>query len=263
VAHVIEMDRHVTLAQQLEGAGDGPVILINKFDVPPHDIEQFLTWPGLPSPSVAVGFALYLACLWLFATVGRGTPGPWDAPRRFVAVGPYRWVRNPIYLAALLVVIGEAYLFGSLPLLVYSGGSRHRVPRVRGRVRRTRVASAIRRRVRPVPAQGPTLDPASTITGRTRVALRMNRARVERENNTAAAGTKLVSRWCACWSLCLMSPWPRVRRTALDTKGTPIESSDQTTSAFSEMAMYVLVRRNGTWWLAAGQNTPLRPSPPR
>jgi hypothetical protein len=55
----------------------------------------------------------------------------------------------------------------------------------------------------------------------------------------------------------------QVRRTALDTKGTPIESSDQTTSAFSEMAMYVLVRRNGTWWLAAGQNTPLRPSPPR
>jgi protein-S-isoprenylcysteine O-methyltransferase Ste14 len=78
-----------------------------------------VAWPAVAI--IAVGFALYLACLWLFATVGRGTPGPWDAPRRFVAVGPYRWVRNPIYLAALLVVIGEAYLFGSLPLLVYSG----------------------------------------------------------------------------------------------------------------------------------------------
>lgn len=43
------------------------------------------------------------------------------APRRVVAHGPYRWVRNPIYLAALLVVLGEAGLFGSLRLLAYAG----------------------------------------------------------------------------------------------------------------------------------------------
>jgi hypothetical protein len=70
---------------------------------------------------IAPGAALYFWCLWLFATVGRGTPGPWDAPRRFVAVGLYRWVRNPIYLAALLVVLGEARLFLSLPPLVCAG----------------------------------------------------------------------------------------------------------------------------------------------
>ena len=57
---------------------------------------------------IAVGAVLYLACVWIFAVVGRGTPGPWDAPRHFVAVGPYQWVRNPIYLSALLVVLGEA-----------------------------------------------------------------------------------------------------------------------------------------------------------
>jgi protein-S-isoprenylcysteine O-methyltransferase Ste14 len=70
---------------------------------------------------IGVGAALYLWCLWLFATVGSGTPGPWDAPRRVVAVGPYRWVRNPIYLAALTVVVGEAWLLMSLPLLAYAG----------------------------------------------------------------------------------------------------------------------------------------------
>lgn len=69
---------------------------------------------------IVVGAALYFLCLWVFAVVGRGTPGPWDAPRRFVAVGPYRWVRNPIYIAALLVVLGEAWLFLSLPLLKYA-----------------------------------------------------------------------------------------------------------------------------------------------
>jgi hypothetical protein len=66
---------------------------------------------------IAMGVALYFSCVWVFAIVGRGTPGPWDAPRRFVAVGPYRWVRNPIYIAALLIVFGEAWLFLSLPLL--------------------------------------------------------------------------------------------------------------------------------------------------
>ena len=70
---------------------------------------------------IIMGAALYLACLWVFAIVGRGTPGPWDAPRKFVAVGPYRWVRNPIYIAALLVVVGEAWLFLSFSLLVYAG----------------------------------------------------------------------------------------------------------------------------------------------
>lgn len=69
---------------------------------------------------IGLGAVLYLLCLWVFATVGRGTPGPWDAPRRFVAVGPYRWVRNPIYIAALLVVLGEAWLYVSLPLLKYA-----------------------------------------------------------------------------------------------------------------------------------------------
>jgi hypothetical protein len=64
--------------------------------------------------------ALYSACLRLFAIVGEGTPGPWDAPRHFVAMGPYRWVRNPIYVSALLVVLGEAWLFLSLPLLEYA-----------------------------------------------------------------------------------------------------------------------------------------------
>src|SRR5262249_39325517 len=61
------------------------------------------------APVVAAGAALYAWCVWNFAAVGRGTPGLWDAPRRVVAAGPYRWGRNPIYIAALLVVLGEAF----------------------------------------------------------------------------------------------------------------------------------------------------------
>ena len=60
----------------------------------------------------------------------------------------------------------------------------------------------------------------------------------------------------------VMSPTPdvaiaHVRRVAMDGDGQPIPMDDA--SVFSEMAMYVLVRRDGRWWLAAGQNTPIRP----
>jgi protein-S-isoprenylcysteine O-methyltransferase Ste14 len=77
-----------------------------------------IAWEAVPV--IAAGTGLYLWCLWNFASAGHGTPGPWDAPRRLVAAGPYRWMRNPIYVAALMIVGGEAWLFLSLPLLWYA-----------------------------------------------------------------------------------------------------------------------------------------------
>ena len=54
----------------------------------------------------------------------------------------------------------------------------------------------------------------------------------------------------------------QVRRVALDPAGRPLEPASEITGAFSEMALYVLVRRDRTWWVAAGQNTLIRPGPP-
>ena len=79
----------------------------------PHPI----VWPAVAL--IAAGVALYFWCLWNFATRGRGTPGPWDPPRHFVASGPYRFVRNPMYIAVLLVIAGEALLFVSVQIAVY------------------------------------------------------------------------------------------------------------------------------------------------
>jgi protein-S-isoprenylcysteine O-methyltransferase Ste14 len=69
---------------------------------------------------IGVGLACYLWCAWKFAFVGRGTPAPWDPPSRFVSQGLYRVVRNPIYIGAVLILIGEAVVFASLTLVVYA-----------------------------------------------------------------------------------------------------------------------------------------------
>jgi uncharacterized protein (TIGR02246 family) len=50
-----------------------------------------------------------------------------------------------------------------------------------------------------------------------------------------------------------------IARVALGPEGEPLPPSHDPEVPFSEMAMYVLVRRDGQWWLAAGQNTPMRP----
>ena len=58
--------------------------------------------------AIVLGGLLVLACVAVFVVRGRGTPAPFDPPREFVAVGPYRIVRNPMYVGGLLVLAGFA-----------------------------------------------------------------------------------------------------------------------------------------------------------
>lgn len=69
---------------------------------------------------VALGAGLYLWCLREFATTGRGTPAPIDAPTRLVMRGPYQYVRNPMYVAVLMTVVGWSVAFLFPLLLVYA-----------------------------------------------------------------------------------------------------------------------------------------------
>ena len=66
-----------------------------------------------------LGVGLYLWCAGAFTFIGKGTPAPIDAPI-LVVQGLYRWVRNPMYVAVLSVVIGEAILFRSILLVGYA-----------------------------------------------------------------------------------------------------------------------------------------------
>ncbi len=94
---------------------------------------RLLYWSGVARPEAmdvlqvagmvigAAGGAVALWCVFTFALVGRGTPAPFDAPRRLVTQGPYRFVRNPMYIGAGLTLVGAALFCESLLLLSYAG----------------------------------------------------------------------------------------------------------------------------------------------
>jgi protein-S-isoprenylcysteine O-methyltransferase Ste14 len=63
---------------------------------------------------IAAGLPLFVMCVWDFATRGRGTLSPVDPPKTLVVGGLYRHVRNPMYAAVLLILIGEGLLTHSL-----------------------------------------------------------------------------------------------------------------------------------------------------
>ena len=67
---------------------------------------------------MAIGAAIGLPCVWEFAWRGLGTPAPFDPPRRLVVSGPYRWVRNPMYLGMGIALIGEAIVFPNLTVTI-------------------------------------------------------------------------------------------------------------------------------------------------
>ncbi len=94
---------------------------------------RLLMWSGIVSPSsievqqiagMVIGTAGALIGVWCvlaFATVGKGTPAPFDPPRRLVIRGPYKFVRNPMYIGGGAALAGAALFYESAPLWYYTG----------------------------------------------------------------------------------------------------------------------------------------------
>lgn len=92
---------------------------------------RLLSWSGIARPAAiqvpqflgivigSAGAAIALWCIFSFVWLGKGTPAPFDPPRRLVIRGPYRFVRNPMYIGAVLALVGAALFFHSVPLLIY------------------------------------------------------------------------------------------------------------------------------------------------
>ena len=79
--------------------------------------------PAVPVAGIllcAGGLALILDCFARFALQGRGTPAPIAPTEHLVVSGAYRYVRNPMYVAVLSIVVGQALFFGSTRLMAYA-----------------------------------------------------------------------------------------------------------------------------------------------
>jgi len=76
-------------------------------------------WFWLALLAAIIGLALSAWAATLFMKFGKGTPAPWDPPKRLVIQGPYRYIRNPMITGALLMLLAEAILFQSLPIAIW------------------------------------------------------------------------------------------------------------------------------------------------
>ena len=72
---------------------------------------QFFFWVALLAASIGLCLSIWTAML--FVKLGKGTPAPWDPPKKLVIRGPYCYVRNPMIIGVLLILLAEALLFQS------------------------------------------------------------------------------------------------------------------------------------------------------
>src|SRR5215813_7615194 len=82
----------------------------------PHQTLRYL---GLPL--IIIGTATLLWCIWDFFSSGRGTISPIDPPKHLVVRGLYRYVRNPMYVSVMTILLGEAIFFESTAILFEAG----------------------------------------------------------------------------------------------------------------------------------------------
>lgn len=75
-------------------------------------------WPALVV--VLAGVVVLIRAFVRFVREGRGTPAPVAPTERLVVGGDYRYVRNPMYVAVVAVILGQALLFLDGWLLIYA-----------------------------------------------------------------------------------------------------------------------------------------------
>ncbi len=73
----------------------------------------------LALPLWLIGSLTVLWSFWAFTFRGRGTPDPTEPPKELVVTGPYRYVRNPIYVGVVFIFLGHFFWFGYWALLIY------------------------------------------------------------------------------------------------------------------------------------------------
>lgn len=84
-----------------------------------HALQTYLIEPQ-QELGIAVFVASFLLGCWALLAVavqGKGTPMPFDAPRKLVTGGPYAWMRNPLLMAGMAQGVAAALYTGALLIL--------------------------------------------------------------------------------------------------------------------------------------------------
>jgi len=98
-------------------AGLIPWLITDWRPLPPGDGLGAIRWTGLVL--IAGGLAVVLEAFARFAWEGLGTPAPVAPTRTLIVNGFYRFVRNPMYVAVIALIFGQAVLFASWAVALY------------------------------------------------------------------------------------------------------------------------------------------------
>lgn len=98
-----------------------PVLLTMAADAAVVEMAAPLRWLTLAAGVVLIlaGVAMLVWTISLFHRLGRGTLSPLDPPRTLVVSGPYRHVRNPMFLSVLAILLGESLAIRAPVLLAW------------------------------------------------------------------------------------------------------------------------------------------------
>jgi len=70
---------------------------------------------------ILLGLTMMVITISSFIRIGKGTLAPWAPTKRLVIKGPYRYVRNPMILGVMTVLLGEALGLWSKNILIWTG----------------------------------------------------------------------------------------------------------------------------------------------
>lgn len=134
-------------------AGLIPWLLSDRWGLPWSTVPGFVLAGGV---LIVAAAAVLLHAFARFALEGLGTPAPVAPTEKLVIGGIYRHVRNPMYVAVLSIILGQALLFSSWTLVAYAViGCRHGL--LRQALRGADARQSPRRRIRDLPPQCPWL----------------------------------------------------------------------------------------------------------
>lgn len=97
-------------------AGVVPWLITNGYHAPVTSSSAMILLGGA---LIAAGLPFLIHSFARFAIDGLGTPAPVAPTAKLVVSGVYRHVRNPMYLAVLSIILGQAMLFASASILIY------------------------------------------------------------------------------------------------------------------------------------------------